>query len=663
MKKFKNHIVGNKIACMQEADCSGIGSKPKVKKRNRLRAIFSLFSHKKEKTLNSTEDFVDIVDINGKTWDSVEVLSESDIKELVEKRQYFKADCHLIKLEHEQYTDDTTKADEELVKEQKKGIESLYEILSAEIFTVAKNSMSISKENPDLLKMAVRVILQEEKADQVYLEEKENPGAIAEVRPRRWETKWLNTIEQSVNERLGELPSIPDAAEVKMLSECLVQHHKKLKEDFDTIVNCIKPCYPQEYNICKKYVEYYHKKSSSLMELIIESEPKGKDVYPFLHWIYSCYPNLLSTVTQCEETSQEMSKTLLPERMISHLKSEYFSALQSDTRTHMYKSLRIEEDKWKSEEEPIVLNGYYHSELPIDIIQIIVGAIQETGTLTNEMVDKTVDIILEEAHSFLGSFQQSAENFEKSNTNQTNFISIIILITNCCEVIRNYIDTSEKITNTELTEKVRSLLNEMEKKTKDILLKTLFCKLKPYCKKLVTGKWLESSEHMIKMLGILEEHLTKLEKLKAPLYQDILREIHKQLIIEYIIRIMKKKLNCKTVNEQKKVANQIKNEAEQLQKLFSFYTSETTHLESALLKIAEIIRLKDVEAITMEVAALSRDFPDVQKHHIGAILYLKGNMKKSNEREILNILNTPMNNTDSSVDLKLFTSSTVLKDL
>ncbi|XP_059814619.1 tumor necrosis factor alpha-induced protein 2-like [Hypanus sabinus] len=660
MKKFKNHIVGNKIACIEEADCSGIGSKSKVKKRNRLRAIFSVFSHKKEKTLNSTED---VVDINGKTWDSVEVLSESDIKELIEKKQYFKADCHLIKLEHEQYTDDTTKADEELVKEQKKGIESLYEILSAEIFTVAKNSMSISKENPDLLKMAVRVILQEEKADQVYLEEKEKPGAVAEVRPRRWETKWLNTIEQSVNERLGELPSIPDAAKVKMLSECLVQHHKKLKEDFDTIVNCIKPCYPQEYNICKKYVEYYHKKSSSLMELIIESKPKGKDVYPFLHWIYSCYPNLLSTVTQSEETSQEMSKTLLPERMISHLKSEYFTALQSDTRTHMYKSLCIEEDKWKSEEEPIVLNGYYHSELPIDIIQIIVGAIQETGTLTNEMVDKTVVIMLEEAHSFLGSFQQSAENFEKSNTNQTNFISIIILITNCCEVFRNYIDTSEKITNTELTEKVRSLLNEMEKKTKDILLKTLFCKLKPYCKKLVTGKWLESSEHMTKMLGILEEHLTKLEKLKAPLYQDILREIHKQLIIEYIIRIMKKKLNCKTVNEQQKVANQIKNEAEQIQKLFSFYTSETTHLESALLKIAEIIRLKDVEAITMEVAALSRDFPDVQKHHIGAILYLKGNMKKSNEKEILNILNTPMNNTTSSVDLKLFTSSTVLKDL
>ncbi|XP_051875930.1 tumor necrosis factor alpha-induced protein 2-like [Pristis pectinata] len=663
MKKFKNRIVGDKKASILEADCSGISPEPNVKKHNKLRAIFSPFSHKKEKTFDSTDNIVDIVEINGKIWDSIKVLSEKDIKELIEQKQYFKADCHLIKLEHEQYANDTTETDEDLIKEKKKGIESLYELLSAEIFTVVKNSMNISKEDPDLLKMAVQVKIQEEKADQTYLQEKEKSGGIAEVRPREWESKWLSILEQSVNERLGELPSVSDVDKDKWVIECLVQHHKKLEKDFDTIVNCIVPCYPQEYNICEKYVEYYHKKSSSHMELIVESGLKGKEVYAFLHWIYSCYPKLMSTITQWEDTSQELANTLLPERMISHLKSEYFSALQSDAKLHMDKSLHIEEKNWKSEEEPIVLNGYYHSELPIDIIQIIEGAIQNARTLSNEMADRALDIMLEETNSFLESFQRSAENFEKLNLNQTNFISIIILITNCCEVIRNYIDTNEKITNAEVKEKVLSILNEMEKKRKDILLKTLFCKLKPHCKKLVTEKWLKSSDPMNKMLEILEEDLAKLAKLKAPLYQNILREIHKQLVTEYIIRIMKKRLNCKTVDQQKKVADQIENEAIQLQKLFTFYRSEATYLESALLKIAEIIRLKDIEAITMEVAALFQDFPDVQKQHVGAILHIKGNMKKSDEKEILNILNTPMNNADTSVDLKLFTSSSVLKAL
>ncbi|XP_078263281.1 tumor necrosis factor alpha-induced protein 2-like [Rhinoraja longicauda] len=663
MKKFKSHLVGDKKAITQnnispKTDCSGISPKLNVEKKyNRKWAIFPPFFHKKETTLISTDNITDTEEINEQY---IKILSEKDIKGLIEQKQYFKADCHLIKLEYERYANDSMEINEDLIEEEKKGVESLYELLSVEIFTVAKNSMNISKENPNLLKMAVQVKTQEEKLDQMCLDEKGTFGDIAEVRPRRWEAKWLDTLEQSVNERLGELPNVSDVDKAKWPIECLVQHHKKLKEDFDTIVNCIKPCYPQEYNICEKYVEYYHNKSSSHMELIVESEPKGKEVYPILHWIYTCYPKLMNTITQSEETSQELSRTLLPESMISHLKSEYFSALQSDARMHMAKSLHIEEENWRSEEEPIVLNEHYHSELPIDIIQIIESAFQDTRTLTNEMSNRALDIMLEEAHSFLECFQRSAEDFEKSYFNKPNFISITILIMNCCEVIRNYIDTNEKITNAEIKEKVLSILNEMEKKRKDILLKTLFRNLKPHCKKLVTEKWFKSSDPIDKILELLEEHLTRLLKLKAPLYQNLLWDIHKQLITEYIIRIMKKRLYCKTENKQKSVADQIENEAVQLQKLFTFYQSEDTFPESALLKIAEIIRLKDIKAITVEVAALFQDFPDVRKQHIVAILYIKGNVKKTDEKEILNILNALLNDADTFMDMKLFTTSTVL---
>ncbi|XP_069771581.1 tumor necrosis factor alpha-induced protein 2-like [Narcine bancroftii] len=648
---------GNKQT-ITEDDGSQINPKP-----NKLKAIFSPFSHKKKPSLDPTDNDMDIVQINGKTWDSIKVLSEKDIKELIEQKQYFKADCHLIKLEHVLYAYNTNKHDEDILKEKKKGVESLYEMLSAEIFTVVKNSMNISKENPNLLKMAVQVKIQEEQADQIYIEEKGKFGGITEVRPRGWATKWLNFLEQSVNERLGKLPSVSDVDKAKCLYECLVQHQKKMEEDFDTIVNYIKPCYPQEYNICEKYAEYYHKKCSSHLELIMENGPKGKDVYCFLHWIYIHYPKLMNIITQSEDESQKLLNLLLPEKTISRLKSEYFSALQSDASMHMDKSLQVEEVIWRSEGEPIVLNGYYHSELSIDIIQIIEGSIKDTRTLTCDMAIRAQDIMLEETTSFLERFQQSAENFERSNFNQTNYISIIILITNCCEVIRNYIDTNEKITSAELKERVLSILNEMEKKRKDILFNTLFCKLKPHCKKLVTLKWLESSNPINNLLEILEEHLTKFKKLKEPLYQDLLRKIHAQLITEYIIRITKKRLKCKTNNQQKKVADQMEDEAIMLQKFFTFYGSEDSSLEFALLKIAEIIRLKDIKAITVEVAALFQDFPDVGKEHIEAILYIKGNMKKSDEKKILKILSSLMNNADTSMDMKLFSSPTTLKAL
>ncbi|XP_067847858.1 tumor necrosis factor alpha-induced protein 2-like [Heptranchias perlo] len=671
MKKFKNLLEGgNKVitennSSPQKADSSRIDPKPNAKKKyNKLKASLSPFSRNKssntEEALESTDNIVDILEINGKLWHSTKLLPEQDIKQLIEQKRYFKANKHLIKLEYERYTNQTTEKDEDNIKKEKKEIESLYELLSAAIFTVVKESMSISKENPDLLKMAVHVKIQEEKADQIYLEEKGKSGSIPEVRPREWEAKWLSTLQQSVNERIGELPSASDDNKTEWLTQCLLQLRSQLKEDLDTIVNNIKPCYPQEYNICEKYVEYYHKKISSHIALIAESGLKGKDVYPFLYWIYNCYPDTMIAVAQSEDVSQQLSNTLLPEKTISHLKNEYFSAIQSDARMHMNKSLHIEEENWRSEKEPLVLNDCYHSELPIDIIQIIEGAFRDTSTLTCELGDLALDIMLEETKCFLESFQRSAENFEKNHLNHPNFISIIISITNSCESIRNYLNTNEKITNAVMKENVLSILNEMEKRRKDILLKTLFCKLKPHCKKLVKEKWLVCPEPINKIFEITEEHLIKLKKLKAPQYQDLLREIHKQLITEYILRIMKKKLSCKTEKKQQEVADQIENEADQLQKLFNFYGSEATFLESALPKIAEIIRLKDVNAIIMEVAALFQDFPDVSTQHIGAILHIKWNMKKSDEKKILNILKTPMNDTDSSMDRKLFSNSTVL---
>ncbi|XP_043553411.1 tumor necrosis factor alpha-induced protein 2a isoform X1 [Chiloscyllium plagiosum] len=683
MKKFKRLFdtsrfarttiiedVGNKVTTRkdlkpQKADPSGKSPKRSTtKKYNLLTACCSVPSHNmtsnSEEHLDSTDNIMDILEINGHLWHSITLLQEKDIKELIEQQRYFKADQHLIKLEYERYTNDV--ANDESTKKEEKAINSLYELLSAEIFNVVKESFNISKEHPNLLKMAVQVKIQEEKADQIYLEEKEKSGSVPEFRPRQWDAKWLSILQHSVNERISEPLSGSEDSKTDWLTQCLVQLRSQLKADFDTIVNCINPCYPEEYNICVKYAECYCKTVSSHISLLAESGLKGKEVYPLLYWINKCYPDIMIAVIPSEDTRQQLLNTLLPEKIINHLKNEYFSVLRSDARMCMIKSLHIEEENWRSGKEPLVLNDCYHSELPIDIIQIIDGAVKDARTLTCELGDQALNIMLEETNYFLKSFQMSAENFEKSHLNHPNFISVVISIINSCESIRNH-NTNEKITNLVLKESIHSVLNEMEKKKKDIILKTLFCKLKPHCKKLVTEKWLECTEPIDEILEITEKHLTKLKKLKAPHYQDLLMEIHQQLITEYILRIMKKKLSCKTENQEKQVADQIQNESQHLQKLFNFYGPEDKVLESALLKIAEIIRLKDVDAIIIEVAALFRDFPDIRKGHVRAILSMKVSVKRSDEKKILKILNTPMNDSNSSIERKLFSNPTLFKAL
>eukprot|EP00062_Callorhinchus_milii_P004333 gi/632942580/ref/XP_007886486.1/ PREDICTED: tumor necrosis factor alpha-induced protein 2-like isoform X1 [Callorhinchus milii] len=613
--------------------------------------------------LNAMDNNIDILEINGKLWHNTKLLPVEDIKELIEQKRYLKADQHLIKLEYQCYSSDSIEKDEDKLKMEQE-VESLYEHLDSAITTVLKTSMSISKENPDLLKMVVQFRIQEEKMDQTYQEEaKRKSGRIPKARPRGWKNKWLNILQQSVDERISKIPNASEDNKINWVIQCLGQLLKELKEDVDTIVNHVKPCYPEDYNICKTYADCYQKTISSRLTVITENELKGKDLYTLLRWIYVHYPGVMSTLTQTEDADQKLWRDLLSQEMINQMENGYISAVQTDAKAYMSKSLQMEEMNWINGKEPLMFQDCYHSELPIDIIQIFDGGAREASCLTPDLNNRVLGIMLDEMMCFLESFQESVKCFEKTYLDHENFISTMILVNNICESFREYLNKNGKITN-EVKENALSILNKMEKNGKDVLQKSLFCELKPYCKFLITEKWVSHPEPINNILEITQRQLIKFRKLKAQQFQGLLEEIHEQLIAEYISRIMKRKLSCKTEDQQKAFANQLEKEDHQLQELFSVNGSRAVGLATALPYISEIIRLQDVNAIKMEVGALIQEFPDIRKQHVAAILYIKKNMKKSDEKDILHIIKELLNyGTDSSTSKTLFSNAAVLKTL
>uniref|UniRef100_A0A672UHE1 Uncharacterized protein n=1 Tax=Strigops habroptila TaxID=2489341 RepID=A0A672UHE1_STRHB len=66
--------------------------------------------------------------------------------------------------------------------------------------------------------------------------------------------------------------------------------------------------------------------------------------------------------------------------------------------------------------------------------------------------------------------------------------------------------------------------------------------------------------------------------------------------------------------------------------------SQATWLNSALPKLAEIIRLQDLGAVKIEVATLATMYPDIRKRHLEAFLYIKANLSRSELKSILGYL-------------------------
>ncbi|XP_034055093.1 exocyst complex component 3-like protein 2 [Gymnodraco acuticeps] len=72
--------------------------------------------------------------------------------------------------------------------------------------------------------------------------------------------------------------------------------------------------------------------------------------------------------------------------------------------------------------------------------------------------------------------------------------------------------------------------------------------------------------------------------------------------------------------------------------LVSSQESPSCWLDGAIAHLSEIIQLEDVPSIQMEVGVLVREFPDVRKKHVSAILNIRGLTRQSERQEILNIV-------------------------
>lgn len=523
-------------------------------------------------------------------------------------------------------------SDEELVRQQSK-VEALYLLLRDQVLGVLRRPLEAP---PERLRQALEVVSQQELED-LRVATAPAVAVLAVTRPRRWLQLWKGGVAEVAAERLDAQPAaVPEGrseAENRFL-----HMGRTIKEDLEVVVERLKPLFPPEFNVVHTYAKSYHEHFAAHLCTLAQFELCERDTYLLLLWVQNFYPNdILNSPKLATELQDIRLGSLLPAKQIRLLEAVFLSNEVTNVKLLMTRALELESQRWARDVAPQSLDGHYHSELTIDIIQIISQSQVKAENITSDVGLQIKQLLLVELAALLRSYQRTFDEFlEKSKLLRNYRANIIANINNCLSFW-----TSMEQTWQIPQDSLRYLmdpLKDLKAHGFDTLLQSLFLDLKPLFKKFTQTRWAMPVETLEEIIAAVGVRLPEFSELKDCFREELMEAVHLHLVKEYIIRLSKRRLVLKTEEQQQQLARHILANADVIQRFCTQNGSTATWLNQALPKIAEIIHLQDANAIKIEVATYATLYPDFSKGHLNAILAIKGNLLSSEVKSIRNIL-------------------------
>nr|XP_020642734.1 exocyst complex component 3-like protein 2 [Pogona vitticeps]XP_020642735.1 exocyst complex component 3-like protein 2 [Pogona vitticeps]XP_020642737.1 exocyst complex component 3-like protein 2 [Pogona vitticeps]XP_020642738.1 exocyst complex component 3-like protein 2 [Pogona vitticeps] len=572
-----------------------------------------------------------------------EPLSVLEILSLIQHRDLLTADEHIIELEAEceqtgHHGPESTSEERKDGSRKAKDVSLLYEALQKELWAVLAESL-VAKSTYLPLELMVRVIEQEEETDRKWLEAQRDPAAEgASPRPRAMKKQWAEAVKKLVDQRLCQClegRAGPIATQMDRLAKCAM-------EDLCTVKFHLLHAYPKEYEAFGVYLCSYHRGVAQRLAELIQKNLTISELYFILDWNSNIYQR--EVLGRAEISSlvkgQELGPLLSPETQ-SNLEEECITAVQAKIVNDMNQELQKEEERWAQEGE----GENFQFGLSSKVIMMLKAHADKAPQITHDFGVRMAQCCLTSLADFLQSFQRKVERFHEQQTESSlpadSYMSRTIMLVNCCPAFRDYVERLVRFSHPESEtprQQANSSLDRVIRLCNRVLAEHLFQDLKPYFHKLMKRKWLNNSEAFPTIMALLADHAQKLRKMKLEPYQLLVKEVHRRVLIEYVRPLMRVRLICTSSRMRAKMANKLRSEAKQLQEFFIQLESTSSWLDSVVPHLAGIIELEDTPALQMEVGFLAREFPDVQRKHVSAILDVRGLQSQAQRQDILAVM-------------------------
>ncbi|XP_023273290.1 tumor necrosis factor alpha-induced protein 2-like [Seriola lalandi dorsalis] len=579
-----------------------------------------------------------------------EPLSVLEILQLVRKRDLFLADSHILELEQEcnesaaaerggttQPEDSSSPSVKDGGRRKAKDVELLYEELQKELWAVVRESLRSPTAGPNL-GLVVQVLQQEEQADKDWAVHK--GAAPGGPRPRQLIQRWREAVEEAAE------GSLPERAEFTAgeLDGYLGRLRARVVEDLGAANRNVVSIYPEEFQAFQVYVQSYHQAVARQLEAITDNQLEITDIYSLLDWLHNIYDrDVLGTVCITSPFSRSQLSPLLPSETVDRLELDCLNSVRAKVTTELSQVLDEEEKRWM---ETLHIEEYQIT-LAKTVIQRLQVDLERSASINMSLGSRVAQCSLNGLADFLYSFQRKVEMFHEKVQNglfgdsEDGYVSKTIALVNCCPPFRGFVQRCAQcdpsVTEDSLRRANRALDHIVQQGVR-VLSERLYLHIRPFFERLVKRKWLSNTEPYEQIEALIKDHFKKYHRMDSPPYQLLVAEVHRRVVMEYLRSVMRGRIICTSMKMRKRMAGRLRDEGKQIKVLFKDLESPSSWLDSALSHISEMIQLEDVPSIQMEVGVLVREFPDVRKKHVSAILNIRGLTRQAERQEILNIV-------------------------
>ncbi|XP_056612548.1 tumor necrosis factor alpha-induced protein 2 [Triplophysa dalaica] len=585
-----------------------------------------------------------------------EPLSVLEILQLVTKRDLFLADTHILELEQECREAESPPAGgtEELIspsskdssRRKAKDVELLYEALQKELWDVVRDSLRSPTAGPNL-GLVVQVLQQEEQADRDWAQ---SEGAVpGGPRPREFKKRWREAVGELA---AGNLPQHGEAKAGK-LAAYLDMLRVRMVEDLGAARRNAVSVYPAEYDSFQVYTQSYHQAVARRLQSITDGDLQIIDIYSLLDWLYNIYNrDVLGTVTITTPINLSQLGSLLPAETVDKLELDCLNSVRGKVTNELSQILEEEEKKW--------LDNLNVEEYQIPLARTVIQRLQEdlerSAAINRQLGSRVAQCSLNGLADFLYSFQRKVEMFHEGlvngfGENEDGYIAKTIALVNCSPPFRSFVERCGQCDPTTSEDSIRranTSLDRIVNLSVRVLNDRLFEHIRPFFDKLIKRKWLSNTEPFDQIEALIKEHFKKFRRMDNPPYEVLAGEVYRRVMTEYLRAIMRGRIICTSLKMRKKMAGRLRDEGKCLKTLFKELESSASWLDSAIPHLSEIILLEDTPSIQMEVGVLVREFPDIRRKHVSAILNIRGMTRQTERQEILNIVKD-IENTDGLV--------------
>ncbi|XP_078678551.1 exocyst complex component 3-like [Branchiostoma floridae x Branchiostoma belcheri] len=525
----------------------------------------------------------------------------------------------------------------------------LSDSMAKQLWYSISRALSMVRKDPTMLVTALRIIEREERTDKEMLQRQKITGFLPPGRPKKWRETCFKTLEVSVATRIeGHLPETRDLNKMWLVRHLEITR-KYVLEDLKVVKVMFQQCFPPDYNIFQRMVSMYHNALSVHLQELISDELESNEIISLLMW-YNAYESEELMGNHELEIDTSQLTPLLTEETTAKLQQQYLKTLYKNVTSWTTNTLNKDVNDWQQDTEPEADgDGYYLTQLPVIVFQIIWEHLEVAALVSPRLKLRVVDLLLECVLRFTEQYQEAITTYKTTHFEDRSgslfFTAYMIAIINNCLAFKEY--TQQLKTkhlaadeNQSRESKIQAVIEQFTgigKRSCHYLLDEVFTDLEPHLKGLVTRQWVTSDTAVDTICVTVEDYCRDYVHLKQHFFVELMVEAEKRVTVEYIMAMIGRRISFKNYEDRKACAEKVQKEAAQLIQLFSKLAPSQEKSPCEVLKVmAEVIKLQDTAFLSLELSGLVKDYPDIQPEHIQALLALRGDVSRSEARQLAN---------------------------